>query len=129
MRYTSTKPPEAWRGTPAEQAHDLAALAGPTVLFSGAAAEAARLYPKNANLAATVAIAGGLGMQRTHVTLVADPACAGKGNTGRIEASGAHGTLSVECCNAAAPDNPKTSATTGLSLAYELLHGSAPIVI
>ena len=48
---------------------------------------------------------------------------------GRIEASGRHGRLTVECANLPAADNPKTSANTGLSMAHELLRGSAPIVI
>jgi len=126
VRYTSTKPPSAWRGTPAEQAHDLGALTEPTTIFTGPAAEAARRYPKNANLAATVALAG-LGLEQTEVTLVADPGCST--NIGRIDASGKYGTLSVECQNMPAPDNPKTSANTGLSMAHELLRGSCPIVI
>ena len=126
VRYTSTKPPNAWRGTPAEQTHDLSAFTEPTTIFAGSAAEAARLYPKNANLAATVALAG-LGLEQTEVTLVADPGCSS--NTGRIDASGMYGTLSVECRNQPAPGNPKTSANTGLSMAHELLRGSAPIVI
>eukprot|EP00326_Haptolina_ericina_P013147 CAMPEP_0181220810 /NCGR_PEP_ID=MMETSP1096-20121128/29041_1 /TAXON_ID=156174 ORGANISM="Chrysochromulina ericina, Strain CCMP281" /NCGR_SAMPLE_ID=MMETSP1096 /ASSEMBLY_ACC=CAM_ASM_000453 /LENGTH=270 /DNA_ID=CAMNT_0023313349 /DNA_START=173 /DNA_END=986 /DNA_ORIENTATION=- len=126
VTYTSTKPPDAWRGTPAEHEFDLAALTERTVIFSGPAAEAAREYPKNANLAATVAFAG-LGLQRTMVRLVADPAA--EHNTGRINAKGTFGTLTVECVNHPAAGNPKTSASTGLSLAHALLRGSEPIVI
>ncbi len=37
VRYTSTKPPLAWRGTPAEEKFDLAAIAERTVLFTGPA--------------------------------------------------------------------------------------------
>ncbi len=79
--YTSTKPPLAWRGTPADGPFDLGALRSPTLIFSGTARDAARLYPKNANLAAAVALAG-LGFERTEVQLVADPAASG--NSGRI---------------------------------------------
>lgn len=126
VTYTSIKPPGAWRGTPAEEAVDLGSITEQTTIFSGPAADAARLYPKNANLAATVALAG-LGLQKTQVTLIADPACTS--NTGRIEASGRYGTLRVECSNLPAPDNPKTSANTGLSLAHALLKGSSLIDI
>lgn len=116
-----------WARRPcSEHEFDLAALTERTVIFSGPAAEAAREYPKNANLAATVAFAG-LGLQRTMVRLVADPAA--EHNTGRINAKGTFGTLTVECVNHPAAGNPKTSASTGLSLAHALLRGSEPIVI
>lgn len=112
--YTSTKPPAAWRGTPAEKAVDLEALAGPAILFEGSAREAARAFPKNANVAATVALAG-LGLDETRVRLVADPGA--RGNTGRIEAEGAAGRLDL-VMSARPSANPKTSATT----AFAVLH-------
>ena len=127
VRYISAKPPLAWRGTPAEQDFDLGAITERTVLYTGPASEAARLYPKNANLAATVALAG-LGMDRTEIQLVADPAVAPH-NVGRIEAAGRFGQLTVECRGLPAPDNPKTSATTALSLAYAILRGTGSIVL
>lgn len=127
VRYTSTKPPLAWRGTPAEENFDLDSITERTVLFTGPASEAARLYPKNANLAATVALAG-LGMEETEIQLVADPAVA-PNNVGRIEAAGAFGTLTVESRGLPAPDNPKTSATTALSMTHAILRGTGTIII
>ncbi len=127
VRYTSTKPPQAWKGTPAEDAFDLDAISEPTVIFTGPAAEAARLYPKNANLAATVALAG-LGMEKTEIQLVADPTVAPH-NVGRIDAVGGFGTLRVECRGIPAPDNPKTSATTALSLVHAILNRTSALVI
>jgi aspartate dehydrogenase len=127
VRYTSAKPPGAWRGTPAEKAHDLAAITERTVLYTGPAQDAARLYPKNANLAATVALAG-LGLKRTEVQLVADPAVAPY-NVGRIEARSRYGELVVESRGLPAPDNPKTSATTALSLAHAILRDVGTIVL
>ncbi|MPY69389.1 MAG: aspartate dehydrogenase [Alphaproteobacteria bacterium] len=127
VRYTSTKPPAAWAGTPAEDRFDLAGIAAPTTLFEGTARDAARLYPKNANLAATVALAG-LGLDDTQIRLVADPAAAPY-NIGRIEAESAYGTLAVETRGLPAPENPKTSATTALSLVHAILRGTGAIVL
>ena len=126
VRYISRKPPHAWVGTPAERAFDLEALSEPTVIYSGPAHEAARLYPKNANLAVTIALAG-LGLDRTEVDLVADPRLAG--NVGRIEASGRLGRLTVEMAGQAAPDNPKTSLVTAYSIVQALRSGRTPMAL
>lgn len=127
VRYTSAKPPLAWKGTPADGQFDLETITERTILFTGPASVAARDYPKNANLAATVALAG-LGMEDTEIQLVADPDVA-PNNVGRIDAKGSFGNLTVECRGLPAPDNPKTSATTALSLAYAILKGVNTIVL
>ena len=127
VRYISSKPPRAWLGTPAERAFRLDALSEPTVIHSGPAHEAARLYPKNANLAVTIALAG-LGLERTQVNLVADPALT-TGNVGRIEAAGRLGTLTVEMAGRAAPDNPKTSQVTAYSIIHALRSGRAVMAL
>lgn len=123
--YTSTKPPVAWRGTPAEAMVDLDALAGRATIFEGSAREAAMAYPRNANLAATVALAG-LGLDATTVRLVADPAVAG--NTGHILAESAVGSLEITVSGPASA-NPKTSAITAYSLARAVQQRSACLVI
>ena len=125
VTYTSIKPPAAWRGTPAEAGLDLDALARPAMFFEGTAREAALAYPKNANLAATVALAG-LGLDATQVRLVADPAATG--NTGILEAESKIGTLRVE--SAGRPSaNPRTSASTAFSLAHAVANQTARLVI
>jgi aspartate dehydrogenase len=113
VRYTSRKPPEAWAGTPAEKLCNLAALRGPTEFYTGKAGEAARLFPQNANVAATIALAG-LGFDRTEVSLNADPAA--PGNVHVIEAEGAFGELRVEIQGRPLADNPKTSTLAALSV-------------
>ena len=125
VTYTSTKPPLAWRGTPAERILDLDALGTRTVFFEGNAREAALNYPKNANLAATVALAG-LGFERTTVRLVADPSAFG--NAGVIEAESTIGSMSVVMAGRAS-DNPKTSASTAFSLLHAITAQSSVLVI
>jgi len=124
VTYTSVKPPRAWKGTPAEAQFDLDHMAARTVIFSGPADTAALAYPKNANLAATVALAG-LGFAATRVDLVADPAASG--NTGRIEAESTHSSLTVIVSGRAAARNPKTSAITGMSVLSALENRQATL--
>ncbi|AOR80201.1 aspartate dehydrogenase [Novosphingobium resinovorum] len=126
VRYTGRKPALAWRGTPAEDLLDLAALIEPAVFFRGDAREAALTYPKNSNVAATVALAG-IGFDRTEVELVADPTIAT--NVHELSFEGADGSFEVRIAGAPSAANPKTSALTAHSI-VRLLHGmAAPIVI
>ncbi|MDB5782049.1 aspartate dehydrogenase [Caballeronia mineralivorans] len=113
VTYTSTKPPAAWKNTPAEANIDFANLATRVILFRGSARDAARLYPKNANLAAAVAFAG-VGLDATRVELVADPHA--RGNRNAIRAESSIGTLEVTLASSASGQNPKTSATTAYSV-------------
>jgi aspartate dehydrogenase len=122
VKYTSIKPPASWVGTQAELRFDLHGLARPTLIFQGSAGEAASLYPKNANLAAAVALAG-MGLERTRVDLVADP---GSGlNIGRIDAEGETSSLTVTVAGTSSASNPKTSEITGMSVLAMLENESA----
>ncbi len=124
--YTSCKPPAAWRGTPAEAAHELDALSGPTLLFEGRADEAATLYPQNANVAATVALAGA-GFDRTEVRLVADPAAGGNIHT--VHAEGMFGAFDIEIRGKPLPDNAKTSTLAAHSVVAEIVRRAGPVEI
>ena len=122
----STKPPRAWKGTPAQAAYNLDAIAAATVIFSGNAREAALTFPKNANVVATAALAG-LGFEATKVILVADPAATQ--NLHRLEAKGVFGSMTLEIQANPSPDNPKTSHLAALSIMRLLENESAGVVI
>jgi aspartate dehydrogenase len=116
--YTSRKPPLAWRGTPAERLVDLAGLTQAEIFYEGDARGAARDYPQNANVAATFALAGA-GFERTRVRLVADPSVSR--NVHEIAIRSVCADISIEIAGHPAPDNPKTSLTTGFALAAEIM--------
>lgn len=102
------KPPAAWKGIPYVEALgvDLDRLPGAHTLFSGAAREGVPHFPQNVNIAAVLALAG-IGMDRTRLEVVADPAL--RLNTHTIRVSGRSGTISLTLENVPSPDNPKTS--------------------
>lgn len=117
VAYRGIKPPKAWRGTPAEEALDLDAVTSEAVFFRGTAREAALAYPKNANVAATLALAGA-GFEATQVELVADPAASGNSHSYKVTSPVANYRIEIE--NLPSPDNAKTSVSTIYSVLREI---------
>lgn len=123
VTYVGRKPPGGWRGSPAEARLDLDRLTAPGTHFEGTAREAATAYPKNANVAAAVALSGP-GFDTTRVKLIADPGISA--NIHEVHASGAFGRFSFRIEGRALPDNPRSSALAAMSaLAAVARHADA----
>lgn len=124
--YRGRKPPSAWRGSPAEAVADLDRLREPVRVFEGTARQAARDFPRNANVAATVALAT-LGLDQTRVELWADPGVSE--NRHEVEARGEAGHLRLQLENRPDPDNPRTSLVTAHSVLRAVLNRRAALVL
>lgn len=81
-----------------------------TLLFDGSTREASRLYPRNVNVHAGIAIAG-MGFDKTRSTIVSDPSV--KGNTHIIEIKAEGVNFKIEVCSE--PQGLVTGAYTPVS--------------
>lgn len=124
--YRGRKPPNAWKGTAAENSIDLTTLHGPVTFFSGSARLAVATFPKNANVAATVSLAG-IGFDRTQVQLIADPDMTE--NTHEFHAKGVFGEMQIRMSIKPLANNPKTSALTVWSAIRFLQSKSLGLII
>lgn len=124
--YEGRKPPAAWKGSPAEAAADLDRLSTALTFFEGSARDAARAYPRNANVAAAVALAG-IGFDRTRARLIADPAAPGNMHGYSVRAAAANYRIDITGIPSA--HMPRTSAATVLSLFREVRNRLGPIAI
>ena len=102
------KPPAAWKGIAyvEQRGFQLDGLEGPLTLFEGPARAGVPHFPQNVNIAAVLALAG-IGMDRTRLKVVADPAL--RLNTHTIHVAGRSGRFSIVLENVPSPENPKTS--------------------
>jgi len=126
VTYVGRKPPGAWRGTKAEGLMDLGALTAPATFYEGSARDAARDFPQNANVAATIALAG-VGFEATRVKLVADPGIARNLHELEVESEAVRFHIRLE--GVPSPANPKTSLTAGLSMARAVLNRDAVVAV
>lgn len=124
--YRGIKPPAGWKGSPAENSIDLDSIHEATTHFKGSAREAASTFPKNANVAATVALAG-IGFDKTRVELVADPDSLT--NRHEVEAIGTFGRFTLRIDGDPLPGNPRSSALTAMSIMRAIENRNMPIVV
>lgn len=126
VRYQRRAPPSTWVKSGAMSAADAAGLRELYTVFEGTAREAAKRYPKNANVAATIAIAG-VGFERTRVTLLADPSATS--NVHAIEAEGEFGRFYAEISALPVSPGSTSSAIVAGSLAHAVISRIARITV
>ncbi|MGA1822080.1 MAG: aspartate dehydrogenase [Thermoplasmatota archaeon] len=114
ITLTVTKPPKGLTLPPSmyDRSQELANIGEPITMFDGSAREAVRLFPKNVNVAATIALAG-IGFDRTRVKIVADPRVSR--NNHKVEVRGRFGEMQVIMFNLPSTTNPRTSYMAPLS--------------
>jgi len=97
-----------------------------TVIFDGTVDQAIELFPRNINVAATIALASGL-KNRIRIRIITSPKF--KVNSHEIEVFGKFGHLTTRTDNVVCPDNPKTSYLAVLSATQTLKQFFNPIKI
>jgi len=123
-KLISTKPPHALAGTPfvVEQALDLSAIEKPTCIFTGNALAAARAFPANTNVAATLAFAcmppDAKKLFDITVEIWADPGA--RGNTHEIAVTADGAEFRSQIFSVPSPDNPKSSPQAAYALLARL---------
>ena len=118
VTYSGRKPPQAWKGSAAEDTVDLDALDAPATFFTGSGRQAALRYPRNANVVAALALAGA-GFDTMRVELVADPAAQGNRHAYEVVSPLCRYAMQIDATGSAG--NARTSATTALSILQEIV--------
>ncbi|WP_261384340.1 aspartate dehydrogenase domain-containing protein [Planococcus sp. CPCC 101016] len=83
------------------------------VIFEGTGGDAVEQFPKNINVAMTLALAS-VGIEKTKMRIIVDPAI--EQNTQTIEAEGDFGKMQLQVENHPMPENPKTNLLAALSI-------------
>jgi aspartate dehydrogenase len=95
-------------------------------VFEGTAREAALAFPRHFNVAVTVSLAG-IGLDRTLVTMYADPAIAGTVHLIEVEAENVQ--LRLESRNLPSATNPRTSRAVAPSILAALRALISPVQV
>jgi aspartate dehydrogenase len=126
VSITVTKPPAGWKNIPYVErlGIDLDRLDRAVTLFDGTARDGVPHFPANVNIAAALSLAG-IGFDRTHLTVVADPALAF--NTHFIRIRGPTGSIDLHFENLPSLDNPKTAMLACFSALAALKQFNSPV--
>lgn len=114
-KIISTKPPKGFKNAPyiIEKGINLSDIQNRGMIFSGNVFDAAKAFPANINVAASLALAG-IGPEKTMVEIWADPEA--QGNSHEIEVSGPGSVIRAKIENVPDPANPKSSMQAGYSI-------------
>lgn len=114
VTLTTRKPLRGLRGAPYLRKKKIRWSKGkkPTLIFKGDASEAIRAFPKNVNVAATLALAG-LGAKKTQVQIYTSPTY--RRNQHEVEIEGDFGRIRTEVSSTPSAANPRTSELAILS--------------
>jgi aspartate dehydrogenase len=128
VEIATTKHPRGLEGAPylVENKISLNDLTGPKTVYNGNAREAAKGFPKNVNVAVALSLAG-IGVDRTIVTIIADPNATKTQHEVRVV--GAFGELHTSIKNFVHPENPKTSYLAALAAIRTLRKITEPIQV
>jgi len=115
VTLVTRKPPRSLAGAPwlAEHGISVEGLGAARRVFAGNAREAAAAFPANANVAATLSLAG-IGPERTQVEIWADPGVLQNLQLVRVKSTAAD--FEVTLASHPLPDNPRTGSLTPKSL-------------
>lgn len=120
------KPTKSWYGTIAEEIVDLDTITEPKCIFEGNARVAAKMFPENVNVSATLSLAG-IGFEKTNVKIYVDPTL--EVNTHTILAEGFFGKVEISVQNSPFKENPKSSPIVAMSVAKVLKNMTTSIII
>lgn len=128
VRMITRKPPRGLQGAPylVRNGISVDGLNAPLKVFEGTAAQGARGFPANVNVAAAVGLAG-VGPDRTLLEIWADPGVDRNVHDIQVTADSASFTLHIE--NVPSQENPRTGRLVALSVLATLRRLSSPLVV
>lgn len=128
-KIASTKNPKGFSTAPhiVQSGMDVDKIDTKMKIFEGSALEAAKGFPANVNVAATLSIASGFSPEETCVEIWADPDA--WGNTHEVSVETAYSRLNIRIENLPDPQNPKSSVLAAQSIIALLRNANNAIVL
>jgi len=118
VNMVTRKPPAGLEGAPhlVERGISVIGLKAPLKVFDGSAREGARGFPANLNVAAALSLAG-IGPDRTHLEIWADPTVTRNTHSITVEADSTRFSMTIESVPS---DNPRTGKLVAPSVVAAL---------